>query len=326
MKSLQIPHTNLESTRLIYGCMMIGGQWQRGPLDDAQVRDGVAAVEAAVEAGITFFDHANIYQFGKSEEVFAEALRAMPDLRERIVLQSKCGLRWEDKPSGAPWRYDFSCAHILEAVDGILSRLGVEQIDILLLHRPDALIEPQEVAAAFDALRSAGKVQHFGVSNHTPRQIDLLQHALDQPLVANQIQLSLVHHFPISEGLTFNRALAGKEQGYAGTEGIVDYCRLHDISIQAWSPVAGGVLFNPGDDASPAVRHTAALVAEMAAEKETTREAIALGWLLRHPAPIWPVIGTTKPERIHNSAQADAVELSHAEWYRLLEAMIGRMP
>ena len=263
---------------------------------------------------------ADLYTYGKSEAVFGEVLQQIPGARDRLVIQSKCGIRFQDDPRpGDPARYDFSCSHIVQAVEGSLRRLHTDHLDILLLHRPDALVEPEEVASAFDQLRRSGKVRHFGVSNHTAAQIALLQKHLDQPVVVNQLELNLLHGHLISEGLVAN--LVGDQ--YAAASGTLDYCRLHDIMIQAWSPVAKGHLINPPRGASQRTRKAAARVAALAKAKGTTREAIALAWLLRHPARIQPLVGTTNRDRLVASCRADEIELSREEWYGLLEVARG---
>jgi len=323
VKAYQIPYTNLTASRIAYGCMNIGGGWNDDLLTQAELQAGIAVVKTAYEAGITLFDHADIYRRGKSETAFAEALRQTPGMRENIVLQGKCGIRFANDPvPGAPGRYDFSYAHIIAAVEGSLRRLGADYLDILLLHRPDPLVEPEEVARAFGELHSAGKVRYFGVSNFSAGQIDLLQHFVDQPLVINQVDLSLLHHHLISEGILVNRV----QQSNTLSTGTLDYCRRHNILIQAYSPVAGGQLFNPAEGSPAHIRETAALVATMAQEKGTSREAILLAWLLRHPAPIQPIIGTTRPERVQASCLADGIELSREEWYRLLNTARGAPP
>ncbi len=320
MKTYTIPQTDLEVSRLAYGCMNIGARWDHAPLTDAEKAAAVEVVVAAVEAGITLFDHADIYTRGKSEAVFAGVWQALPGLRDRIVLQSKCGIRFADDPHpGDPARYDFSYQHIVDSVDGSLRRLKTDFLDILLLHRPDPLVEPEEVARAFDALHAGGKVRHFGVSNHTAGQMELLRRTVDQPLVINQVEVSLLHAHLINEGI-----LANQEGGpSARTTGLLDYCRLHNVMIQAWSPVAGGRLFNPPDDAEAHIREAAALVARLAEAKQTSKEAIVLGWLLRHPAGIQPVVGTTKPARVRSSCLADTVDLTREEWYALFTAARG---
>jgi predicted oxidoreductase len=291
--------------------MNLGGRWEHGSVNDDERTAATRAVQAALETGLTLFDHADIYTFGKSEAVFGDILRAQPGLRDRIVLQSKCGIRFAGDPQpGAPKRYDFSYEHIVRSTEASLRRLQTDWLDVLLLHRPDPLVQPEEVARAFDELHAAGKVRAFGVSNHTAAQIELLRHLVRQPLVVNQVELSLAHAHLIEEGISFNQ---GNTRS-ALAAGTLDYCRLNKILIQAWSPVGGGKLFNSGP---------AGLIHQLAREKATSPEAIVLAWLLCHPAGIQPVIGTLKPERIKASSQADAVELTREEWYSLFVAARG---
>lgn len=322
MKTYTIPNTDLTVSRIAFGCMRIAGGWGPEPLTQAQKDAAVRVSVTAYEQGITLFDHADIYARGKSEEAFAGVWKSIP--RDKIIVQSKCGIRFPGQPRpNDPQRFDFSYEHIVASVEGSLRRLGTNYLDILLLHRPDPLVEPDEVARAFDDLHASGKVRYFGVSNHNAGQIALLQASLDQPIIANQVQLSLLHHYLISEGIIAN--IAGKSPALA--TGTLDYCRLHGILVQAWGPVAGGQLFAPRADAEPRVEETAALIAQMAEEKATTPEAIALAWLLRHPAGIQPIIGTTKPERVVASCQADAIEMTREEWYALFIAGRGeRLP
>ncbi len=311
MLTFRIPHTELEVSRIAYGCMQLSSAWDDTPLSTAERGRTAALVHAALERGITLFDHADIYARGKSERLFGEVLRAAPGLRERIVLQSKCGIRFADDPQpGMPGRYDFSYAHLVTSVEGILQRLGTDRLDLLLLHRPDPLCQPQEVARAFDHLLASGKVRHFGVSNHSGAQIALLQKHLDQRLVVNQIELSLRHHYPISEGILVNQT--GTDA--AGAAGILDYCRQHELLVQAWSPLAGGKLSGPA----------AALVAQLARSKGAPTEAVLLAWLLKHPAPIQPIIGTTNFQRLADSCHAQSIELTREEWYALLAAARGK--
>lgn len=320
MKTYRLAHTDLNVSRIAYGCMALGGSWDAAPNTDDEVKHAIRLVVAAVEAGINFFDHADIYARGKSERIFGEVLRAVPGLRERIVVQSKCGIRFADTPErGTPGRYDFSYEHIVGSVDASLTRLGIEQMDILLLHRPDPLMEPDEVAGAFTALQRAGKVRYFGVSNFSASQITLLQRSLEQPLVVNQLEISLLHHHLISEGIGINQT----GYAYAGTTGTLDYCRLHDLRIQAWTPVARGQIINPPVDAPDNVKAVAEKIRALAEELDTTREAIALAWLLRHPAGIQPVVGTSNLERLLDSCKADGIELSREAWYELLEVARG---
>ena len=320
MKTYRITNLDTPVSRIALGCMRLGGSWGDVPVTADDRKRAVAAVAAALENGINFFDHADIYMRGKSEEVFAGALKELGVRRDQVVLQSKCGIRFAGSPSPeSPGRYDFSYEHITASVEGILWRLDTEYLDILLLHRPDPLVEPDEVARAFDELYRAGKVRAFGVSNHTGPQIALLQASLDQTLVVNQVELSPLHSFLIDDGVLADQ----REAIYANASGTLDYCRLHGIRVQAWSPVAHGMLSNPPDDAPANVRTAATLVTQLAAENETTTDAIVLAWLLRHPAGIQPVIGTTNPLRIADSCLADDVVLSREEWYRLFIAARG---
>jgi predicted oxidoreductase len=326
MKTYRIPNTDLTVSRLAYGCMKIGGSWDHNPAGAETQQRAQAVVEAALDSGINFFDHADIYTCGKSETVFGHILKATPGLRDRIVLQSKVGIRFGGDAylSGEPSRYDFSAAHIVRSVEAILRRLQTSHLDLLLLHRPDPLVEPAEVAQAFDELQASGKVRHFGVSNHTPAQIELLKQQLRQPLVINQLEFSLAQPALVSEGIHANQAGAGANAALA--TGILDYCRLNKIFVQAWSPVGGGKLLRPASEAAEATPpHPAAtLVASLAAAKKTTREAILLAWILRHPAGIQPIIGSTQADRVRAGALADDVSLSREEWYSLLAAASGK--
>ena len=318
MKRYSIPLTDLEVSRLAFGCMNLasGGS---SPITEEERRAAIEVVVAAFEAGINLFDHADIYAHGKSEAVFAAVWQAIP--REEIVLQSKCGIILPDDPRySGPGRYDFSYDHIVAAVEGSLQRLQTDYLDILLLHRPDPLMELEEVARAFDTLEHSGRVRYFGVSNFNAGQLELLQAAVDQPLIINQLELSLLHPHLIHEGIIANQI----DGPHALATGILDFCRLTGVLVQAWSPVARGYLFNPPAGAPPNVRAAAEKVAALAAEKETTPEAIALAWILRHPAGIQPIIGTTKPERVRASALADDVTLTREEWYELLIASRGQ--
>lgn len=318
MKTYLLPHTDLHITRLSYGCMNLAG-WDSHPPTHVERKRAAQMLETALELDINFFDTADIYGRGKCETVFGEALKQVPGARDSLLIQTKCGIRVSDDPPGAPGRYDYSYEHIVNSVDGSLRRLQTDHIDVLLLHRPDALVEPDEVARAFDEVQRSGKVRHFGVSNHSPMQIELLKKSVTQPLVANQLEFSLLHADLADVGIFTNQVAAR----YTAADGLLDYCRLHNILVQAWSPVAGGRLIDPPGDASAQVRAAAAAVENLAAAKHTSREAIALGWILRHPAGIQPVVGTTKPDRLRLSVEADQVELTREEWYALLEAARG---
>jgi predicted oxidoreductase len=230
-------------------------------------------------------------------------------------VQSKCGIRFGGEPDPAsPHRFDFSYEHITRSVEGSLKRLKTGYLDVLLLHRPDPLVEPEEVARAFDELHQAGKVRWFGVSNHTAAQLALLQHYVRQPIVANQVAFNVIHTHMLDEGIIFNQS----NPKLARDEGTIEYCRLHNITLQAWGSLAWGQLTGrPVEKPSESVTRTSALVADMAREKGVSGEAILIAWLLRHPAKIQAIIGTTHPQRIATSCQGDAVTLTREEWYRL---------
>lgn len=316
MKQMRLGDSPLQASRIGLGCMR---------LSDAR-SEAVATVQAALDQGISFFDHADIYGGGAREQVFSAIWEHRPGLRDQILLQSKCGIRRAGEPDArSPTRYDFSYEHIVQSVEGSLRRLQTDHLDVLLLHRPDALVEPEEVARAFDELHRAGKVRSFGVSNHTAAQIQLLQTCVRQPLIANQLELSVAHSQLINDGIVFNRDDLGV---MSRSEGTLEFCRIQHITIQAWGPLARGVLSggaasNPDAQMEPA----AAVVAQLAADKGVSREAILIAWLLRHPARVQPIIGTTNPNRIAAACQADHVELTHEEWYCLFEAgRGGRVP
>jgi predicted oxidoreductase len=321
MKLQNLGTSDLQVTRIAYGCMPLGGSWDRAPLGGETRKEAVKSVRAALEAGINFFDHADIYCMGKSEEVFSVIWQEVPGLRERILLQSKCGIRFPGEPRPhSPQRFDFSYEHIVQSVEGSLRRLKTDYLDVLLLHRPDPLVEPEEVARAFDALHEAGKVRYFGVSNHTAAQLKLLRRALRQPIVANQVAFNPIHTHMLDEGIVFNQ----DNPLLARNEGTIEYCRMHNITLQAWGALAWGQLTGRQDEApGEKVVKTSALVAEMAREKGVAPEAILIAWILRHPARIQAIIGTTRPERIAAASQADSIELDREEWYRLFTAGRG---
>lgn len=321
MKTYRIPNTDLDASRIAFGTWHLGGAWDFEP-PSAEIRERASRlIHTAVDQGINFIDLADIYTRGKSDTLIGDILRQSPGLRDRLILQEKCGIILHDPRSpSAPGRYDFSYQHLIEAVDLCLSRLHTDHVEILLLHRPDPLVEPDEVARAFDELQAKGKVRYFGVSNHSPMQIDLLRKSIRQPLIANQLELNLLHHWLISEGVMVNVM----DNTFLASSGTLDYCRAHDIMIQAWSPVGRGVLFDPPADAAPHVKAVAQEIADLAAQHQTTKEAIALAWLLRHPAGVQPILGTMNPQRIIESCRADDVELSRIEWYRLLQMARGK--
>ena len=309
MKTYTVPHTDLVVSRLAYGNAMLG--FDRNSPDF--IPQTVATMQAAADQGITLFDTADVYAHGKSEEALGQLLKGAPGLRRRLVIQSKCSI----VEGGG---IDASSEHITSAVEGSLKRLGTDHLDILLLHWPDTLVEPQEVARAFDDLHGAGKVRYFGVSNHTPYQIELLRNQVRQPLVINQIQLGLAHWY--------TQPGASKGAVTHGGEGVgtLDYCRVQNIQVQAYSPLRGSNignppnLLNPPADAPAEVRKAADALQEVARTHDTSPAAIMLAWLLHHPAGIVPIIGATKVEHVVDNCAADRVQLSRTEWYSLLRA------
>ena len=305
---------------LLFGCMNLGGGWNQNPISKADIQQAHQVIDTALDAGICVFDHADIYTFGKAEQVFGLVLQQRPELRTQITLQSKCGIRFAD--ANTPQRYDFSAAWIEQSVNNILTRLQTEQLDILLLHRPDPLMQPEEVADVFARLQQAGKVKHFGVSNMQQHQMALLQDALSTPLVANQLELSLSHLVWLDEGTT---AGCSGEPGVNFSGGTIEYCQRNKVQLQAWGSLSQGLFSGADISGQPqAVRATAELVTQLAAEHQVSREAIVLGWLMRHPARIQPVIGTTNLQRIKACAEATKVQLSREHWYALYLSARGR--
>ncbi|MGW6709369.1 aldo/keto reductase [Streptomyces sp. NPDC054956] len=299
-------------TRLIYGCMALGGSWEPGPYRPEDIDAAEAAIEAALDSGITMFDHADIYRHGKAEAVFGEVLARTPGLRERVTLQTKCGIRLADGEH--PGMYDLRGATITRRVEESLARLRTDVIDVLLLHRPDPLADPRETAEALTSLRRQGLVREFGVSNMNAAQCARLQHHLDFPLVANQLEMSLDRRDWLEDGVLVNTPAAASVGFPAGT---VEYCVANGVRIQAWGALAQGRF--TGRQESEREHATAELLGALAKAKDTTPETVLLWWLQRHPARIAPVVGTGRPERIRacRDAALRAPDLSHEEWYSL---------
>ncbi|WP_246188041.1 aldo/keto reductase [Paenibacillus tengchongensis] len=314
LKTLPLNKRGIPASRIALGCMGLGGGWDHEPLTAENIRQGHEAVEAALSIGINFFDHADIYTRGKAEKVFGQIFKDRPGLREEMILQSKCGIRLME-PGDASNTFDISGAHILKSVDGTLERLGTDYIDILLLHRPDPLMDPEDIADALRKLKEAGKVRHFGVSNMSAAQIRLLQHYCDEPFIVNQLHMSLAKISWLDAMVSVNR---DPWKDVTFPEGTVEYCRTENIQLQAWGPLAQGMFSGRPLEGQPErVVQTAALVRRLAGEKNTTPEAIVLAWLTSHPAAIQPVIGTVNPGRITACADANSLELSRQEWYEL---------
>ena len=305
MKTITLNNTNLSIPEIGMGCMRIV------ELENA---DAVKSwVDTALENGINFFDHADIYGKGRCEELFGKVLT--PSLREKIILQSKCSIR----PGIA---FDFSKEHILNSVDGILKRLNTEYLDILLLHRPDALMEPEEVADAFRILKENGKVHHFGVSNQTPMQMELLSKYCDEPLLINQLQLSIAHCPMINSGINANMY---NDSGINRDGGVLEYCRLKDITIQAWSPFQYG-MFEGIFLGNEKFAELNKVIDNLAEKYNVTNSAIAVAWILRHPAGIQTIVGTTNKDRIAQISKASEIRLTREEWYALYMAAGNKLP
>ncbi len=296
MKYINTFSEDKKVSQVVLGCMRI-----------AQLSDYEADryVTTALECGYNCFDHADIYGDGRCEEVFGDVLKRDKTLRDKIVIQTKCGIR-----NGM---YDFSYEHIMRSVEGSLKRLSVEQIDVLLLHRPDLLMEPDEVAKAFDKLEKSGKVKAFGVSNQNPMQIELLKKSVKQKLCINQLQLSLTNASMLSFGAGVNTSF---DEGVNRDGCVRDYCRLNDITVQPWSPLQYGFFEGTflDNDKFPDLNW---VLGEMAQKYSVTKTGIAIAWLLRLPEKMQPVVGTTNLERIKAIANASQIELEREDWYKL---------
>ncbi|EUJ30301.1 hypothetical protein MFLO_10778 [Listeria floridensis FSL S10-1187] len=295
----------LETPSIAIGCMRMA---------DLTKDKAEKVIQTSLENGLNFFDHADIYGGGKSEEVFADAIGMNAATREKIILQSKCGIR-----NGF---FDFSKQHIVESVDGILKRLKTDYLDSLLLHRPDTLVEPDEVAEAFDELEAAGKVRHFGVSNQSPLQIELLKKSVKQKLIVNQLQFSVMHTGMIDAGFNVNMKV---DAGLDRDNGILDYSRIHDMTIQAWSPFQYGFFEGVFLD-NPKFPELNAKIDEIANKYQVSNSAIAVAWILRHPAKIQTVLGTMNPERIASIRRGADITLSREEWYEIYRAAGNVLP
>lgn len=305
MRTMKLGASTLNVPVVAVGCMR---------LHALSSQDAQQFLHTALEQGANFFDHADIYGQGRSEEIFAEAMQMSPSVREGLILQSKCGIR--------PGMFDFSKEHILNAVDGSLRRLRTEYLDVLLLHRPDALVDPEEVAEAFDALKASGKVHGFGVSNQKPMQIELLKKFVNVPLVANQLQLSITNATMISQGINVNME---NDAAIDRDGSVLDYCRLNDITIQPWSPFQYGFFEGVflGNPKFPELNQALERVADA---HQVTPTTIVIAWLLRHPAHLQPVTGTTNPGRLTDCLTASDVVLSRQEWYEIYRAAGNVLP
>lgn len=306
MEYFNLPNTELKASKIALGCMRIASK------SEEEVE---ALVLTALQSGINFFDHADIYGGGKSEALFGSLLKKSPNLRQEMIIQTKCGI----VPGK---RFDFSKEYIIKSVEGSLQRLQTEYIDILLLHRPVALVEPKEVAEAFDTLYLQGKVKYFGVSNHTPYQIELLKKYCKQPIVINQVQFGPAHASMIDSGIFFNMKA---KTGINRDGGTIDYCRLHDITLQAWSTIRADLASDTFID-NPAYPKINAVLETLSTKYKVSKVAIVTAWILRHPANIQPIVGTTSPSNLLDTIDALKVKLSRDEWYTIYTAEDKPLP
>jgi predicted oxidoreductase len=301
-------NTDIKSSNIIMGNMR---------LTQLSLTEAERLIRTAMDEGINFFDHADIYDRGRCEEIFSEAIQMNPTIRENMIIQSKCGIRSPEN------YYDFSKEHILWSVENILKRLKTDYLDILLLHRPDPLMEPEEVAEAFSELQTSGKVRYFGVSNFNPTQIDLLQKYVPQKLVVNQLQFSICHTPMIDSGISLNMKI---DQAVNRDSSILEYCRLNDITLQAWSPFQHGFFEGPflGDlERFPELNQVIDSIAE---KYGVTNTAIAVAWITRHPANIQVVLGTTNPGRMKDASKGSDIKLTREEWYQIYKAAGNIVP
>jgi predicted oxidoreductase len=310
MKKISIGAGCLTTSRLAYGCWRLAGSWNPAEVTKESREQGRRAAIAAYEAGYTLFDNADIYCRGEAEQLLGAALKEVPGMRAAIQILTKCGVRPPDYPRpGSPHCWDFSAKYILESCEGSLRRLGVETIDIYMLHRPDYLADPHEIAKAFVQLRDSGKVRSFGISNFRPSLVTALQVACPMPLILHQVEISLA-------------------KLDAFTDGTLDQCLIEGITPMAWSPLAGGLM---GAGAKRLLAAQQAyrperfipLLEEIAAAHGVDRTVAAFAWLLKHPSNIIPIVGSTSPDRIRQAVRATEVELTREEWYRLLIAARG---
>ena len=310
MQTIPLGVSLLRTSRLAYGCWRVAGTWNPGEVTDASREAGRRAIIAAYEAGYTLFDTADIYCHGESERILGEVLKQVSGMRDRIIVLTKGGIRPAGDPQpDSPGRYDFSSSHLINACEQSLRRLGIETVDIYMLHRPDLLAEPEEVAQAFTQLKAAGKVRCFGVSNFRPTLVTALQAACPMPLIAHQVEISLA-------------------KLDAFTDGTLDQCLIEHITPMAWSPLAGGLIGDGANRLLPSqecYRPEGFLPAldAVAKARGASRTVVALSWLLKHPANIQPIIGTINPDRIREAAKAADLELTREEWYCLLIAARG---
>lgn len=303
MYKIELGKSGLMVPTVAVGCMRISGMSDK---------EAATFVDTCLENGANFFDHADIYGRGNSEAVFGKTIAGK---REQVLIQTKCGI-----VSGK--MYDFSYEHITQSVEGSLRRLGTDYVDVLLLHRPDALMEPEEVARAFRDLYESGKVRHFGVSNQNSYQMQLLQSCLDMPLCANQLQYSIMHAPMVQSGINVNMY---NDSATNRDGGVLDYCRLNKITIQPWSPMQFGFFEGCFIDHEKFPELNAEL-ARLAEQYGVSKTTIAFAWILRHPAKMQPITGTTNLTRLRDCLRATEITLTREEWYQIYQAAGNKLP
>ena len=302
---MMLGKSGLEVPVVAVGCMRMAGK---------TVEEARELIHSALEEGANFFDHADIYGRGRSEEIFAEAVGMTPRVREGLILQSKCAIH--------DGMYDFSKEHILSSVEGSLKRLKTDYLDVLLLHRPDALMEPDEVAEAFVKLKEEGKVRHFGVSNHNPMQMQLLMKSLPMPLAADQLQFSITNSTMITAGVNVNML---NDAAVDRDGGVLDFCRLNDITIQPWSPFWHGLREGVYVD-NPLFPELNAKLSEVAEKYAITPTGVVIAWMLRHPAHMQPVAGSMNPKRMKEILAGANVRITREEWYGIYKSAGFKLP
>ena len=305
MKQIKLGGSTLQVPAIVVGCMR---------MDELKAVEAETFVQTALDLGANFFDHADIYGGGECERIFARAAKLNDDRREKVFLQSKCGIR--------KGLFDFSKVHILKSVDGILERLDTDYLDMLLVHRPDALMEPEEVAEAFDHLLDTGKVRRFGVSNQSPMQMALLQKFMSQKILANQLQLSITNSGMIRSGINVNMENASSID-HDGE--VLNYCRLNDVTIQAWSPFQYGMFEGVflGNAKFPELNQK---IDEISARYGVSNTTITTAWILRHPANMQMISGTMSTSRLKQICQACDITLTREEWYEIYRAAGNELP
>ena len=299
MKTIKVSQGPQKAAAIVLGCMRMPA---------LSVSEAAKIIETAAEYGVNFFDHATVYGHGEAESRFGEAFGQTGLSREEVFIQSKVGLEFDRN------EFDWSKENILARVDDSLRRLKTDHLDSVLLHRPDLIFEPEQVAEAFDQLEKSGKVRYFGVSNVPAMQIELLKKYVKQPLIFNQLQLSLEQSQLIDQTLYINNKTT--DMSIDRDNGTLDYCRLHDITIQAWSPLQYGMFEGSFID-SPKYPELNKALQELADKYQVSKAAIAIAWILRHPAKMQAITGTMNPHHLIDICSASDVELTHHEWYQL---------